>query len=272
MLTPSAAGTASAPTSGTPVLPAYGVDPDNVPLPVASWHQMAALAHAEFAREKPIRMTCIARGNERRRLVALTFDDGPHAIYTMKLLAVLRATHTPATFFVIGKQVDRYPYLVQQEALNGDEIGNHTFDHVNLNMIPPDLIGYELDECNRSIQRAIGVSARFFRPPGGDCDSDVYREAGKRGYITTLWTDDPADYARPGADIVLQRSLDRLRNGAIVLLHDGIQQTIDVLPAFIEEARKRGYTFVTISQLARDSGGSPSARVAHATLASDTAR
>jgi peptidoglycan/xylan/chitin deacetylase (PgdA/CDA1 family) len=184
--------------------------------------------------------------------LALTFDDGPHLVYTDELLAVLAKTHTKATFFVIGKQVDKYPQLVRAEMLQGEEVGNHTYDHVNLTQIPPELIGFELDECDRAIKRACGATARFFRPPGGDYDLDVIREATRRSYITTLWTDDPGDYAKPGADVVLQRTLDRLENGAIILLHDGIPETVDILPALITEARKRGYEFVTLSELAKE--------------------
>lgn len=194
----------------------------------------------------------LVRGNKERKLIALTFDDGPHPIYTLKLLEVLKEAHVHATFFVVGKQVDKYPALVQLEVMQGHEIGNHTYDHVDLTQIPPELIGYELDECNRAIKRATGTTAHFFRPPGGDYDVDVVREATRRSIVTTLWTDDPGDYAKPGADIVLQRTLDRLENGAIILLHDGIPETVDILPALIAEARKRGYEFVTISELAKD--------------------
>jgi peptidoglycan/xylan/chitin deacetylase (PgdA/CDA1 family) len=119
-------------------------------------------------------------------------------------------------------------------------------------MIPPQLIRYELDQCDAAIKKATGASVRFFRPPGGDYNGDVIREASKRGYITTLWTDDPGDFQKPPADVILKRSLEHLENGAIILMHDGIPQTIQILPQFIAEARKRGYQFVTISQLARD--------------------
>jgi peptidoglycan-N-acetylglucosamine deacetylase len=194
----------------------------------------------------------LVRGDHERKLLALTFDDGPHGPLTVDLLRVLRLTHTRATFFVIGKQVDKYPQLVREEMQDGHEVGNHTYDHVNLTQIPPELIGYELDECNRAIKRASGTEVHFFRPPGGDYNVDVLRAATHRDIVTTLWTDDPGDYAHPGADVILQRTLDHLENGGIILLHDGIPETIDVLPAIIAEARKRGYEFVTVSELKRD--------------------
>ncbi len=194
----------------------------------------------------------LVRGDHEKKLLALTFDDGPHATSTLQLLRVLRLTHTRATFFVIGKQVDKYPQFVRQEMLDGHEIGNHTYDHVNLTQIPPELIGYEIDECNKAIKRATGSGVHFFRPPGGDYNVDVLRAATHRGIVTTLWTDDPGDYSKPGPDVVLQRTLDHLENGGIILLHDGIPETLNVLPALIVEARKRGYEFVPVSELKRD--------------------
>jgi peptidoglycan/xylan/chitin deacetylase (PgdA/CDA1 family) len=214
-------------------------------------------ARDEYEKEQGIQFDKILRGNKTKKMIALTFDDGPHAVFTLKLLNILKATHTPATFFLVGKQVDKFPTLVQLELLEGHEIGNHTYDHVELTQIPPQLIGFELDECDRAIKRATGALPRFFRPPGGDYDDNVIKEASRRKYIIALWTDDPADYAKPGADVVLQRCLDHLDNGAVILLHDGIPETISILPALIAEARKRGYEFVTMSELADNAKGMP---------------
>lgn len=213
---------------------------------------LTLLAKDEYEQERGFKFNKIIRGDIRKRRIALTFDDGPHPVYTLQLLGILRRMHTPATFFVVGKQVEKNPALVQLEVAEGHEVGNHTYDHVNLTVIPPELIAYELDECNAAIKKATGSSARFFRPPGGDYNGDVIRDASQRGYITTLWTNDPGDFMRLPSDVILKRSLDHLENGAIILLHDGIPQTMQILPQLITEARKRGYQFVTVSQLARD--------------------
>jgi peptidoglycan/xylan/chitin deacetylase (PgdA/CDA1 family) len=110
------------------------------------------------------------------------------------------------------------------------------------------------------VKRAAGVEVHYFRPPGGDYNEQVLRQAVGRGYVTTLWTDDPSDYSRPGADVILQRSLDHLENGAIILFHDGIKQTAAILPAFIAEARKRGFEFVKVSDLERSQSASVGAQ------------
>ena len=213
---------------------------------------LTLLAKDEYEQDRGFKFNKIIRGDIRKQRIALTFDDGPHPVYTLQLLDILRRTHTPATFFVVGKQVEKNPALVQLEVAEGHEVGNHTYDHVNLTLIPPELIAYELDQCDAAIKKATGSSARFFRPPGGDYNGDVIRDAARRGYITTLWTNDPGDFQKPPPDIILRRSLEHLENGAIILMHDGIPQTLQILPQFIEEARRRGYQFVTISQLARD--------------------
>ncbi len=213
---------------------------------------MTLLAKDESEQERGYKFNKIIRGDIRKPRIALTFDDGPHPVYTLQLLDILRRTHTPATFFVVGRQVEKNPALVQLEVAEGHELGNHTYDHVNLTLIPPELIPYELDQCDAAIKKATGASARFFRPPGGDYNGDVIRDAAKRGYITTLWTNDPGDFQKPPADVILRRALEHLENGAIILMHDGIPQTLQILPQFIDQARRRGYQFVTVSQLARD--------------------
>ena len=118
-------------------------------------------------------------------------------------------------------------------------------------MIPPELIAYELDQCDAAITKATGAPVRFFRPPGGEYNGEVVREVSQRGYITTLWTDDPGDFTRPPSPVIVHRTLAHLENGAIILLHDGIPETLQALPEIITAARQRGYQFVTISQLAQ---------------------
>lgn len=214
--------------------------------------QVELLAKDTYEKSRGYRFGKIIRGNVNRKEIALTFDDGPHAVYTLKLLKILKQLHTPATFFVVGKQVEKFPTLVQLEVIEGHEVGDHTYDHVNLTQLSPDLVEYEIDRCDRAIKRVTGSSVRFIRPPGGDYNPAVLAAACRRGYVTALWTDDPGDWARVPGGVILQRSLDRLENGAILLLHDGIPETLDILPQLINEARARGYKFVTLSQLAMD--------------------
>ena len=208
------------------------------------------LAKNQYARDQSCRFNKIVRGDTHRPQIALTFDDGPHPAVTLKLLDILRRMHTPATFFVVGEQVEKNPGLVRLEVAEGNEVGDHTYDHVNLTLIPPELVEYEVSRCDAAITKATGAPVRFFRPPGGEYNGEVLREVAGHGYITTLWTDDPGDFMKPTPTVIEKRTLAHLENGAIILLHDGVPETLQALPGIIAAARQRGYQFVTVSRLA----------------------
>lgn len=191
----------------------------------------------------------LMRGDPNVKTVALTFDDGPHPAFTSRILAILKQYNIHATFFVVGKMAERNPGVVRAEASEGNLIGNHTYDHVNLNKVPENVIATEWQKGNAVIKSILGKNPTFCRPPGGDYDRLVITAAMQNGLTTVLWTDDPGDYAKPGDKTIERRVLDRISNGGIILLHDGIQQTIDVLPQIINHLEKKGFKFVTVDQM-----------------------
>lgn len=195
--------------------------------------------------------TVMRRGNARRPEIALTFDDGPHPQYTPKLLAILKRRGVPASFFIVGFMGQRYPDLVRAIAAGGHEVANHSYSHVTLNRIPVAEATVEWKATNDVIRRLTGRRARYARPPGGDFDPSTLDAAAELGLTTVLWTDDPGDYANPGADVLFARETAALRPGAIVLLHDGSDDTLATLDAFIGEARRRGLSCVTLDRLRR---------------------
>ncbi len=204
--------------------------------------------HARYLR-KSGPLAILLRGDAREKTLALTFDDGPHPVYTLRLLAILRRYHVKATFFVVGEMAQRYPDLIRAEVADGHVIGNHTYHHVNLTRIPESEVRNEWLACQLVVKGITGRTMRYDRPPGGDWDVGVIREAERLGLTTVLWTDDPGDYASPGDRRIETRVLDRINNGGIILLHDGVQQTLDVLPQIIERLQSRGYRFVTVDQM-----------------------
>lgn len=191
----------------------------------------------------------LPHGNLKKKQIALTFDDGPHPQYTPQILDILAREKVKATFFVIGEMADKYPDLVQAELRAGHNIGNHTYHHVNLTKILEPDIATEIKACGEALQRITGQTPHLFRPPGGDYDTGVAATSEALGYTIVLWTDDPGDYTSPGDQVILQRTLKEASNGGIILIHDGVQQTINILPKLISTLKKQGYQFVTIDKM-----------------------
>jgi peptidoglycan/xylan/chitin deacetylase (PgdA/CDA1 family) len=216
-------------------------------------YRSPAELQAQHERElrKGILYRKLVRGTPSVRALALTFDDGPHPQYTPQLLAILRKYDVKATFFVVGKMAKQWPDLIRAEDAAGHLIGNHTYHHVNLTHLPADEIRVEWQACEDVVKAAIGKRMAFCRPPGGDYDSDVITAAMQAGLVTVLWTDDPGDYASPGDKVIETRVLDRITDGGIILLHDGVQQTVDVLPQIIKTLQARGFRFQTVEEMAK---------------------
>jgi peptidoglycan-N-acetylglucosamine deacetylase len=182
--------------------------------------------------------------------VALTFDDGPHASNTPRLLDILRSRNVKATFYVIGKNVDMYPNIVRRTVAEGHEIGNHTYTHTKLSGLSNDRVLSELQKTDDAIYRASGVHPRTMRPPyGALLQSQREMVHNSLGYPTILWAVDPLDWKRPGPSVVTSRIVSGTTNGAIILVHDLHGSSVDAMPATIDALLKKGYRFVTVSQL-----------------------
>lgn len=188
-------------------------------------------------------------GDRTRKWIALTFDDGPHPQYTPRILDILQKQGVRATFFVVGKLAEEHPDLLRRQAEAGHSIGNHTYHHVNLTRIPVADVAAEIKACGEVIRSITGKTPHLFRPPGGDYDKNVAEVAEALGYWIVLWTDDPGDYASPPERELRQKLFSRLGNGGIILLHDGVAETIDLLPELIQYLKAQGYELVTIDEM-----------------------
>ncbi|WP_353568912.1 polysaccharide deacetylase family protein [Haloferula sargassicola] len=182
--------------------------------------------------------------------VAMTFDDGPHPQNTPRLLDMLRDRNIKATFYVIGRNVDLYPSVVRRIVAEGHEIGNHTYTHRNLTKLGHDAVLSELNKTRDAIVKAAGVQPRTMRPPYGAL-LQTQREwiRSELGYPTILWSVDPRDWQRPGPSVVTSRILSGATPGAIILSHDLHAPTVDAMPATLDGLLRKGYKFVTVSQL-----------------------
>jgi peptidoglycan/xylan/chitin deacetylase (PgdA/CDA1 family) len=200
--------------------------------------------------------------------VALTFDDGPHASHTPRLLDILRARNVKATFYVIGKNVDLYPGIVRRTVAEGHEIGNHTYTHPKLSSLSTDRVMSEIRKTDDAIVRACGIRPKTLRPPyGALLQSQRQMIHSTFGYPTIMWSVDPLDWKRPGSSVVTSRIVSATNNGAIILVHDLHGSSVDAMPATVDALLRKGYKFVTVSQLlAMGSSGQASAPAQPSTL------
>ncbi len=193
----------------------------------------------------------------RRDVVALTFDDGPSPDTTPRILDILRDEGVRATFFVLGKHAERHPEIVERIVREGHELGNHGYDHGILAFAGATQVHRQLQRTERLLRRAGGPPVRVFRAPHGFRSPFVARTARRLGYVTCAWSAGVFDTARPGADVIAQRSAKALKPGAVLLLHDADgwgdddrSQTAEALPAIIATVRERGLDCITMSEMA----------------------
>ncbi len=177
-------------------------------------------------------------------VVALTFDDGPDPASTLRILDLLAAGHATATFFVVGRQAQRFPDLVRAEVGEGSAVEGHTWTHRRLPGLDEAAFSAEVDRSDDLLAQLVGHRVTCVRPPYGRVDARVVERLGSRGLTTALWDVDPRDWSRPGAGTIAARVLGRLHPGAVIVLHDGggdRSQTVAALPVILDGIRSRGY-------------------------------
>ena len=202
--------------------------------------------HAETGVKQDSSSRILKRGDPSRKWIALTFDDGPHPGTTPRLLSILKEYDVKATFFLVGMMAEAHPELVMEQSDAGHLIANHTYHHVNLLKIPEKYIGVELETCSLILEDITGKRPRFFRPPGGNYSPAVTKIAGQLGYTTVLWNNNPGDCAGTENRSVEAKLMRRISRGGIILLHDGVQGTLEILPKILSALKREGYSFVTI--------------------------
>src|SRR5438552_6553507 len=184
--------------------------------------------------------------------IAMTFDDGPSATLTPKLLDLLAARHIKATFFVIGENVAEHPEIVARAAREGHEIGNHSWSHPNFGKMADESVRRQLQQTDDAIKNATGERPTLMRPPYGSITAREKRWVHDEfGYRITLWDVDPYDWKRPGPAVVRNRILKETRPGSIVLSHDIHPGTIEAMPYTFNALEAKGFKFVTVSEVIR---------------------
>ncbi|MEU6255291.1 glycosyltransferase [Streptomyces sp. NPDC047043] len=191
------------------------------------------------------------------KTIALTFDDGPNPTWTPQVLEILQKYDVPGTFFLVGSMVSRYPSIVKNMVEQGNEVGIHTFTHVDLSYQSDARITREMTQTQLALAGAAGITTTLFRAPySSETDAidnyswPVYKTLGKDGYTSVFVDTDSDDWKRPGVSKIVSWATPKKNKGASVLFHDAggeRSQTIKALPKYIEKMRAKGYTFTTIS-------------------------
>lgn len=171
--------------------------------------------------------------------VALTLDDGPHPLITPRVLSLLDRYRVKATFFLVGKQVELYPELAAEIVERGHEVGSHSYSHSNLGRLPKVYVERELVKSRAAIRRATGRCVALFRPPGGNYNQSVRDAAAETGFTTIFWTANIGECAGWEAEATVSKFMAELRDGGIVLLHNGEDGSLDVLPGLLDALADR---------------------------------
>ncbi|MCW2242090.1 polysaccharide deacetylase family protein [Azospirillum canadense] len=223
------------------------------PACAATKHRSYAATHgtAPFATEHllpgdTLDLTTVDRANPAARVIALTIDDGPDP-NDLRILELLRQRNAKATFFCISGKLSAHRDVASHVAASGNEVGCHTHDHPMMTDIPPAAQLRNLETAMEEFGN-IGVRPTWFRPPYGDFDETVVREAHDCGMQTVLWTIDSQDWKGLSAGAIHQRVMERLRPGAVILMHSTKPESVRALPTIVDEGMRQGFRFVTMTE------------------------
>ncbi|MCS6861384.1 MAG: polysaccharide deacetylase family protein [Abditibacteriales bacterium] len=182
-------------------------------------------------------------------VVALTFDDGPRSPYTERILETLRQYNVKATFFVVGKMVENHPDLTLAILKDGHEFANHSYLHYNMARMTPLELEREILRCEHAVRKVTGKEIRLFRPPGGRYDEEVRQAINGLGYKTIFWTANITSFPLLPPYQIAEKLVERVGQGGIILLHNGMDKSAWVLPHLLRLLRLRGTRIVTVSEL-----------------------
>ena len=194
-------------------------------------------------------VTVPARGVEKPKLVALTFDDGPSGRFTQALLDGLRERDAKATFLLCGYRMKQYPQITQQIFSEGHEIGYHGYSHESMKGMSRLSIAQELIDTQALLPE--DCDPVFVRPPGGFVTDGVRQVAQARQLAILGWSVDPKDWATTETANVERAVLGSVEDGDIILLHDMTMSSVRAALSIVDTLREQGFRFVTVSELAR---------------------
>ena len=197
--------------------------------------------------------TIVTRSDKRpEKVVALTFDDGPHPPFTSQVVAILRDMYASATFFMIGEKAENHPDIVSEVHTGGFQIGNHSYTHAGLDQLTEEQIVQELDKGRNAVFPITQTEPSWLRPPYGAMSPLLDTIAGQKNYRLVRWNIDSRDWEAAGPEQIINTIAGAVEPDSIILLHDGggnRTNTVLALPGIIQALRNENYAFVTLDQL-----------------------
>lgn len=230
-----------------PVKAASTPPPAPTPAAAATTSTTAAVSEDAIA---PYIGKKFTEGAKSVKKIALTFDDGPSAKLTPQYLAVLKQENVPATFFMLGESVRKFPTMARQVAEAGFEIGCHTTKHQSLKRKSMAEIREEVIGTSDYIEKVTGKRPRLFRPPYGEFNTNVLKVCADGHMVLVNWSVDTNDWRpRTTPESVHATIIKAAHSGVVILMHDVHEKSVKVLASVIEELKAKGYEFVTVSEL-----------------------
>lgn len=199
--------------------------------------------------------------NTDKKVVAISFDDGPNQIYTYEVLKILQEKKVRATFFLNGRNIRGNEILLRMMQVEGHSVSNHGFSHQRFDLMWPNNISEEIEKTQNEIERVNGQNNHLFRAPYGLYNNPfLMNYLSKNGFSVIGWSVDPKDWQEKDPGKIVAEVLKETKPGNIILLHDGPEDfgkkgvvnreaTVKALPLIIDDLKNQGYSFLTIPEL-----------------------
>ncbi len=191
----------------------------------------------------------ISLSEQEIKRIALTFDDGPHPVYTEQMLEVLEENQVPATFFLLGQNIEGQEDVVKEIAEKGHLIGNHTYHHVQITGMPAEKAYEEIDKTSKLIEKVTGKGTEYVRPPFGTWNTGLESTL---NLIPVMWTIDTKDWTTENVDAIVNHVVKNAGENDIILMHDSYQSTVEATERIIKLLKSKGFEFVTVDEVIMD--------------------
>lgn len=184
--------------------------------------------------------------NHQPKTVALTFDDGPTK-YTSEILDLLQLYQAKATFFCVGKQIEKYPEIAKRILAEGHTIGNHSYSHPNkMGFLTTNKVKEEIQKCDKVLQDILTIQTPFYRPPFGITNPHIAKAIGQTRHSVIGWNNRSLDTVIKNPNTIFNRIYKRLERQTIVLMHDTSNNSVEVLNILLKQSQKDNYKYVNL--------------------------